>query len=98
MAIRSVPALRLARQAFRQVAGRCIPPALRQAAHRVAVPALGLVRVAQVVVLASASDPAWVVPAQASCRLRARRRARSVRAVRHAAVDANSTPRPKKAR
>ena len=99
-AILSVLALRPALQVFRQVAGQCIPRALRQAAHRVAVPALALVRVDQVAVLASVSVLAWVVvpPVEALCPLRARRRARSVRAVRHVAVAASSTPRPKKAR
>ena len=98
-AIRRVPAPPQALLASRQGAVQCIPPAPRLAARRVAVPASGNVRVVPVAVPVSAPVPAVLLALAADLsRLRVRRRVPSVRVVRHAAVDASNTRRPKKAR
>ena len=101
-ATRSVPALPQAQArpaAFQQDAGPCTPPALRPQALRAAVRALVRDPVVPVAVPASASDPVVLLgPAAGSCRLPAKHRVRSVRVARHAAVDASSIQRPKKAR
>ena len=55
LAIRRVPAPHPELQAFRQVAGLCIRPVLRQLARLAVVPASGNVRVAPAVVPALAS-------------------------------------------
>jgi hypothetical protein len=96
-AIHSVP-VRPRAQAVRQDAGPCIPRALPPAALQADVPASASVPVAQVGDLALVPVPAvLLVPAADFC-LQAKHRVRSVRVVRHAAVDASSTPRPRKAR
>jgi hypothetical protein len=101
-ATRSVPALLQVQArpaAFQQGVGPCTPRALRPQALRAAVRALVRVPVVPVAVPASASDPVVPLgPAADSCRLRAKHRVRSVRVARHAAVDASSIQRPKKAR
>ena len=97
--IHRVPARPQGLLASQQAVVPCIPPAPRLAAPRVVVPALANGQVAQVAVPASARVPAVpVVPAADWFRPRAKRRVLSVRVVRHAAVDASSTRRPKKAR
>ena len=98
LAIRSDPARHPELQASRQVAGLCIRPVLRQLARLAAVPASDSVRVARVAVPASVRVPAVLLVLAADFCLQARHRVRSVRAVRHAAVDASSIRRPKKAR
>ena len=98
LSIRSVPAPQPEVQAFRQVAGLCIRPVLRQLARLVAVPASGSVRVALAVDPALVPVPAVLLVLAADFCLQAKHRVRSVRVVRLAAVDASSTPRPRKAR
>jgi hypothetical protein len=101
-ATRSVPArpqVQALLAAFQQDAGPCIPRAPRPQALRVAVRALVRVPVVPGAVPALASDPvALLGPAADSCRLPAKHHVRSVRVARHAAVDASSIQRPKKAR
>jgi hypothetical protein len=97
VATRRVLALRQALQASLQAAGPCILPALLLAVHRVDVPASVSARGAAVPALV----PVLAVPVEPAedwCLLQARHRVRSVLVVRHAAVGASSTPRPKKAR
>ena len=101
-ATRSVPALPRVQAllaAFQQDAGPCTPRAPRPQALRAVVPALVRVPVVPVAVPASASDLVVPLgPAADSCHLLAKHRVRSVRVARHAAVDASSIQRPKKAR
>ena len=97
--IRNVLELPPALQDSRRVAGRCTPHALPRAAHREVVPASVRVQVAQAVDPASVSVPAWVpVLVVVWFHLQVKHRALSVRAARHAAVDASSIQRPRKAR
>ena len=96
--IRSVPAPHPELQASRQVAGLCIRPGLRQLARLAVVPALDSVLVALAVDPALVPVPAVLLALAADFCLQAKHRVRSVRVVRHAAVDASSTPRPRKAR
>lgn len=98
-AIRRVPAPPQALLAFLQGAVPCIPPAPRLAARRVAVLASANAQVVRVAVPGSVPVPAALLALAADLsRLRVRRRVPSVRVVRHAAVDASNTRRPKKAR
>jgi hypothetical protein len=98
-AISSALAPRPVLQAFRRVAGPCIPHVPRRAARRAAVLASASVRVARAVDLALASVRVGRgAPQVAWCRLRVKHHVRSVRVVHHAAVDASSTRRPRKAR
>jgi hypothetical protein len=96
-AIRSVPVRRQVHPAFQLDVGPCILRVLRPVAHQADAPASANAPAARAAVPASARVPEWE-QVEAWYRLQAKRRVHSVRAVRHAAVDVSSTPRPKKAR
>jgi hypothetical protein len=96
-AIRNVLARPQAHQASRLDDGLCIPPVPRPVAHREDAPASVHAPVARAAVLALVRVPAVLLVLAADFCLQAKHRVRSVRVARHAAVDASSTPRPRKA-
>jgi hypothetical protein len=96
--IRRVLALRLGLPASLQAAGPCIRPARLRPALPADVLALASVLVARAAVPALVLVPAALLGPAADFCLQAKHRVLSVRVVRHAAVDASSTQRPRKAR